>query len=150
MVEPNMNNFSRLHKVIVKAWVEKDGKYLLAQRGATEKHHAGIWSLPGGNVEHKVEESILEETLKKEVKEEVGVEVKDKMELVYNNAFIKTSDGSHVINLTFLCHWKSGEAKPLEDTTRIRWFTLEELQNFENPPDFLEREIKHLASHLKK
>lgn len=141
---------SKLHKVIVKAWVEKDGKYLLAQRGSTEKHHAGVWSLPGGNIEQEVADSILEKTLKKEIKEEVNVEVKDEMELLYNNGFIKTSDGSHVINLTFLCHWKAGEAKPLEDTTKIKWFTLEELLNFKNPPDFLVKEIEHLVAHLRK
>ncbi|KKT83190.1 MAG: NUDIX hydrolase [candidate division WWE3 bacterium GW2011_GWC2_44_9] len=87
------------HKVIVKAWVEKDGKYLLAQRGNTEKHHAGVWSLPGGNVENEVSESILEATLQKELSEEVGIEVEDKMDLIYNNGFVKDSDGSHVINL---------------------------------------------------
>ena len=61
-------DLTKSHKVIVKAWIEKDGKYLLGQRGVTEKHHAGVWSLPGGNIEEKVEDSILEKTLKKESK----------------------------------------------------------------------------------
>src|SRR3989344_5622815 len=136
------------HKVIVKAWVEKDGKYLLAQRGNTEKHHAGVWSLPGGNVENEVSESILEATLQKELSEEVGIEVEDKMDLIYNNGFVKDSDGSHVINLTFLCHWKSGEAKPLEDTAKIEWYFLEELKSLKDPPDFLIKEIDYLTKFL--
>ncbi len=137
------------HKVIVKAWIEKSGKYLLAKRDNTEAHHAGVWSLPGGNVETEIADSILEKTLKKEIKEEIGIEIGDKMELVYNNGFVKTSDGSHVVNLTFLCHWQSGEAQPLEDTSEIKWFTLAELQNLPDPPDFLEKEIKYLANCLR-
>jgi ADP-ribose pyrophosphatase YjhB (NUDIX family) len=134
---------NKTYKVIVKGWIKKGDKFLLAQRGSTEAHHSGVWSLPGGNIESDIEDFLIENTLKREI------EVKDKMELVYNNSFVKTSDGSPVINLTFLCHWESGIAKPLEDTAEIKWFTLEELINFEKPPDFLEKEIKHLVEHLK-
>ena len=136
------------HKVIVKAWVEKEGKYLLAQRGQTEKHHAGIWSLPGGNVDGEVADSILEVTLQREIREEIGIEVFNKMELIYNNGFIKDSDGSHVINLTFLCKYKSGEARALEDTAGIDWYSLEDLKNLKDVPDFLQREISYLVQYL--
>lgn len=138
------------HKVIVKAWLEKDGKFLLAQRGQTEKHHAGVWSLPGGNVEALVEDEIIENTLKRELSEEVGVEIQNQVQLVYNNGFIKDSDGSHVINLTFLCHWKSGEAKPLEDTAKIAWYSLEELRSMNNAPDFLVKEVEHLINFIRR
>lgn len=136
-----------MFKVIVKGWVKKDGKYLLAKRGNTEAHHAGVWSLPGGNIDAGEVDHVIEETLKREISEEIGVEVEDKMELVYNNSFIKTSDGTNVINLTFLTFWKSGEAKPLEDTADIKWFTLEDLKSMENPPDFLVKEIAALVKH---
>lgn len=138
------------HKVIVKAWIEKDGKYLLAQRGASEKHHAGVWSLPGGNVEGDVCDEILEKTLVKEIEEEIGIEVEQGMTITYNNGFIKDSDGSHVINITFLCKWKSGEAQALEDTSEIKWFSLKELQDLHNPSDFLVKEIEHLISFLER
>lgn len=138
------------HKVIVKAWVEKHGKYLLAQRGDTEKHHAGVWSLPGGNVDNEVGDSIIERTLKRELDEEVGIEIQDGISLVYTNGFIKDSDGSHVINLTFLCRWKSGEAKPLEDTAKVAWYSLKELKALPNPPDFLAKEIAYLSNFLER
>lgn len=138
------------HKVIVKSWVEKDGDYLLAQRGQTEKHHAGVWSLPGGNVDAEVADFLLEQTLKREIFEEIGIEILDDMELIYNNGFIKDSDGSHVINLTFLCFYKSGEARPLEDTERIDWHSLEELKKLKDAPDFLIKEINYLVKHLER
>lgn len=139
-----------MHKVIVKGWVEKDGKYLLAKRGSTEKHHAGVWSLPGGNIESEVEEAILEKSLQREIEEEVGIKVHDEMDIIYNNGFVKTSDGSHVINITFLCRWKSGQEKPLEDTQELVWYSIKELESLNNLPDFLEREISHLRKHLER
>lgn len=139
---------SALHKVIVKGWVEKDGKYLLAKRASTEKHHAGVWSLPGGNIETDVEDNIIETTLQREIEEEVGIKVSKNMKFIYNNGFIKTSDGSHVINLTFICYWESGIEKPLEDTEELRWYSLEELEQLENKPDFLETEVLYLQKFL--
>lgn len=141
---------SEMHKVIVKGWVKKDGKYLLAKRGSTEKHHAGVWSLPGGNIESEVEEAILEKSLQREIEEEVGIKVHDEMDIIYNNGFVKTSDGSHVINITFLCRWKSGQEKPLEDTQELVWYSIKELESLNNLPDFLEREISHLRKHLER
>ena len=48
------------------------------------------------------------------------------------------------MTLTFLCHWKSGEAKPFEDTAKIEWYFLEELKSLKDPPDFLIKEIDYL------
>jgi len=141
---------TKRHKVIVKAWVAKNNNFLLALRDATEKHHAGVWSLPGGNVENDICDEILEKTLAKEIKEEIGIDIEPNMQIIYNNGFIKDSEGSHVINITFLCKWKAGEAQPLEDTAAVKWFTLHELQKMRNPPDFLIKEITHLASFLER
>lgn len=138
---------AHFHIVLVKAWVEKDGKFLMAQRGSVELHKPGVWSLPGGKVDDEVKRDILQATLKKEVLEEVGVKITNQIELIYNNSFIR-SDGSHVVNLTFLCHWESGEAQPLEDTAKVQWFTIEELKNFPNAEDFLQIEINELINYL--
>lgn len=137
---------AQFHIVGVKAWVMKGDKYLLARRGMEEVHMPGVWSIPGGKVDDDGETvNILQETLKREVLEEVGVEITDDIRLVYNNTF-KRSDGASVVGLTFLCHWKSGEAKPLEDTSEVKWFTLDELLVMEGIEDFLKREIEALYS----
>lgn len=102
---------AQFHIVLVKGWVEKDGKFLMAQRGHTEHHEPGSWSLPGGKVENDTERDILQSTLKKEIKEEVGLDITNDIELVYNNSF-KRIDETHVVNLTFLCHSLNGDAQP--------------------------------------
>ena len=141
---------AQFHIVAVKAWIEKDNKFLLAKRGLNELHKPNTWSLPGGKVEGKIEEpNILQKTLRREIKEEVGINITDDVELIYNNSFVRT-DGAHVVMLTFLCHYKSGEAKPLEDTAEIRWFTIEELERLEGIEDFLKIEIKELMNYLVK
>lgn len=135
---------AKFHIVAVKAWVKKGDKYLLARRGMNEVHMPGIWSIPGGKIDEGGDTvNILQETLKREVLEEVGLEITDEMELIFNNTF-ERSDGSSVVGLTFLCHWKSGETVPLEDTSEIGWFTLNELLGMEEVEDFLKREIKML------
>ncbi len=106
------------------------------------------WSLPGGNVEKLESDFLIEQTLKQEIREEVGVEINDDIVLIYNNGFFREADKSHVVNLTFLCKWKSGEARTLEDTSEIGWFTIEELKLL-NKPEFLEREVRFLQEYLK-
>jgi ADP-ribose pyrophosphatase YjhB (NUDIX family) len=139
---------AQFHIVAVKAWIEKNNKFLLAKRGLHELHKPNTWSLPGGKVENETEEpNILQKTLKREIKEEVGIDVTDDIELVYNNSFIRT-DGAHVVMLTFLCHYKSGEAEPIEDTSKVKWLSIEELKKFKEAEDFLKREIKELVSYL--
>lgn len=136
---------AQFHIVAVKAWVKKGDKYLLARRGMNEVHMPGIWSIPGGKVDECGETvNILQDTLKREVLEEVGLEITDEIDLVFNNIF-KRSDGASVVGLTFLCHWKSGEAKPLEDTSEVKWFTLTELLGMEDVEEFLKREIRVLV-----
>lgn len=130
--------------VAVKAWVKKGDKFLLARRSMDEVHMPGVWSVPGGKVDGGADTvNVLQETLKKEVLEEVGLEISDDIQLVFNNTFTR-SDGSSVVGLTFLCHWKSGEAKPPEDTSEVGWLTIEEQLSMEEIEDFLKREIFEL------
>ncbi len=140
---------AQFHIVLVKGWVEKCGKYLMAKRGNTEPHKPGVWSLPGGKVENEVERDILQSTLKKEIKEEVGLDITETIELVYNNTF-RRIDNAHVVSLTFLCHYKGGEAEALDDTAEVKWFTIEELKNFKDAEDFLQIEIEELLKFIQK
>ncbi|PIR25789.1 MAG: hypothetical protein COV41_02675 [Candidatus Brennerbacteria bacterium CG11_big_fil_rev_8_21_14_0_20_43_10] len=126
----------KTHLVLVNAIVEKDGKILVSQRSWEETHEPGKWTIPGGKVERTEGNvwNVIEETLKKEVLEETGVEIADHAELLTNNTFIRSTD-QHVVALIFLCHWKSGEAKPLEDTIDAKWITKEELKEMEFAPN---------------
>jgi 8-oxo-dGTP diphosphatase len=139
------------HIVQVQGWIRKGEKFLMAQRSLQELQAPGAWSIPGGKVEGEagVEEFILQRTLKREILEEVGLVVGDRIELVYNDSFTRV-DGSHVVALTFLCDWVSGEAMPLEDTEKVKWFTLEELKNFPDAENFLKRMIEALVEYIEK
>ncbi|MDP2669452.1 MAG: NUDIX domain-containing protein [bacterium] len=140
---------AQFHIVLVKGRVQKDDKFLMAQRSMQELHKPGVRSLPGGKVEDEVERDILQNTLKKEIMEEVGLEITDQIELVYNNSFIR-SDDSHVVGLTFLCHRQAGEAQALEDTAKVQRFTLDELKAFPEAEEFLQIEIRALESYLQR
>ena len=126
----------KTHLILVNAVVEKKGKVLVSQRSYEETHQPGSWTIPGGKVERTTREiwNIVEQTLREEVMEETGVEITEDVELLTNNTFIR-STGQHVVALVFLCHWESGEGKPLEDTIDTKWITEEELKKMEFAPN---------------
>jgi 8-oxo-dGTP diphosphatase len=129
-------DISKLHSVIVNAVIEKEGKILVSQRSFEEGHEGGKWTIPGGKVD-KTEGNvfkIIEKTCAREVMEETGINIKNEIQLIDNNTFIR-SNGQHVIALICLCHWESGEAKTLEDTIGVQWITKEELNNFDFAPN---------------
>ena len=126
----------KTHLILVNAVVEKDGEILISQRSLDEPHEPGKWTIPGGKVERTKGDvfNIIEKTLADEVLEETGIVITDKATLITNNTFIR-STGQHVVALIFLCHWKSGEAEPLEDTIDTKWVTKGELDNCDFPPN---------------
>jgi len=123
---------NQTHILLINALVIKDGKILVGQRSYEESHQPGRWSIPGGKVDRTNGdvENIVEETLRREVLEETGVEIEEEVKLMANNTFIR-STGHHVVVLVFLCTWKSGEAKPLEDTIDVKWITKEEVGQYD-------------------
>ena len=44
----------------------------------------------------------------------------------------------YVVAVIFKCHYKSGDAKPLEDTIDCKWATLEEIKSIDFPPNVKE------------
>lgn len=139
----NINIDPKLHSVIVNGVVFNGDKVLVSQRSWEEPHEPGKWTIPGGKVERTEGDvfGIIEKTLAREVREETGVEIGDNVLLITNNTFIR-SNGQHVIALVFKCEYKSGEAKPLEDTIDCKWMTLGEVQDMEFPPNVKEYILK--------
>ena len=132
-------DISKLHSVIVNAVVNKDGKILISQRSFDEGHEGGKWTIPGGKID-KTEGNIfniVEKTCAREVEEETGIKIKENIQLITNNTFIR-SNGQHVIALICLCQWESGEPQALEDTINIKWISKDEINNFDFPPNVKE------------
>src|SRR5687768_3339967 len=61
-----------MHRIrVIAAVVERDGRFLLAQR-ASHKRHGGLWEFPGGKLEHG--ETVLA-AAQRELREELGLDV---------------------------------------------------------------------------
>ncbi len=144
-----MQDNAKLHIVMVQGWVKKDGKFLMAQRSFKELQAPGAWSIPGGKIEEGEGLGVVEQTLKKEILEEVGVSIKDNVKYISSDAFTRV-DGKHVVSLCFLCEWKEGEAKALQETETVKWFSLQELRDFKEAKPFLKNLISALETFLLK
>lgn len=118
---------SKLHIVAVTGVIEKNGKYLIVKRSNNEIAFPGKWTIPGGKVERG---HSIHQTLKREIREEVGLEVGDKINFIGDDEFTRP-DSFHVVGLTFLCKYKSGEVKLCKDLTDYRWIDLNELDNYD-------------------
>lgn len=133
----------KLYSVIVNCVIINNyNKVLIAQRSLEEDHEGGKWSIPGGKIESTDEEhNVLLKNIKKEVLEEVGVEIFDDVVLVYDNTFTRTN-GDSVLALVFSCKYKSGEARPLEDTADVKWIGKDEINDYEFSPNVKEYILK--------
>lgn len=125
------------HVVLVTAFVQRGDKFLIARRSFSDPQAGGQWSTPGGKVDMEVGEDVILSTLKREIMEEVGVDIYSDIKLIKTDAFIRVS-GHHVVGLHFLCRYKSGEPRPLEDQEEVGWFTLEDIM-YGDFPDYLKK-----------
>lgn len=133
----------KTHLILVNGAVFRGDKVLVSQRSWDEPHEPGKWTIPGGKVERTDREvfNIIEKTLRAEVLEETGVEIGEKIQLVTNNTFFR-STGQHVVAMVFKCFYQDGEARPLEDTIDCKWVTIEEVKKMEFPPNVKEYILK--------
>ncbi len=111
--------------------IYKQDKWLMIERSLNEDHAPGRVSLVGGKVDERPDHEVpylLEQTLKREIQEEVGIEVEDRIEYLTNTYFI-SDHGNPVINVVFLCKYKSGEPTlhNTDEVGEILWMTLDEI-----------------------
>jgi len=109
--------------VNVEGAIVKDGRYLMVVRGEEEYAPGGL-NFPGGKVEGEgSSDDVLEETLHREIAEEAGLEVYAEMAYVRSSTFV--AESVPVMDVVFLCRWKSGEAvaADLVEVAAVRWMT---------------------------
>jgi mutator protein MutT len=111
--------------VVAAAVVERDGRYLVTERGAGA-HLAGLWEFPGGKCERG--ESIAA-CLAREIREELDVEIQVLEELLRTTH--EYSDRR--IELHFVRCRLLGEPKP-QLGQRMRWTPWEQLAELDFPP----------------
>jgi 8-oxo-dGTP pyrophosphatase MutT (NUDIX family) len=135
---------SHQYIVNIEAVLVRNGKYLMIVRGEDETHAPGALAFVGGKVENAgITEDILEGTLRREILEEVNLEVGKQMEYLNSNAFI-TDAGEPVIDIVFLCFYKSGTPRIIDqgEVAAILWMTAEELISDDEMPPWIIRSIK--------
>ncbi len=136
-----------MYNIVVNGVIfNNEGKILIAQRASKDDHEPGMWTTPGGTVEDGDEEfNIVEATLQREIMEEVGVTIKPSILPITNNTFTK-NDGTKVLALVYLCEYKSGEARPLDEMDSIAWVDISKLDQYAFPPNVRDYiEIGHKA-----
>jgi 8-oxo-dGTP diphosphatase len=104
------------------ALVEDDeGRILLGRRAGEPR--AGFWDVLGGFMEEGEQPF---ETLVRELREETGLEVAPG-EFLAAVADTYGEDGGATLNLCWTARAESGEPRPADDVTELRWFTRDEL-----------------------
>ncbi len=119
--------------------VIKGNQFLLARRG--KEPLKDVWTLPGGAVElgEKLQDAIVREIL-----EECQIKVKplgiiEVLEQIFHDNVGRIK--FHYVIVDFLLEYVSGEAKPMSDSTELKWITLGELGKY-NPPERAVKVIK--------
>lgn len=128
----NENLNSNIHLVVTNAWIQKDNKYLVAQRSLEDNYKPWFRSIVWGKLDYTDWNNALEQNIIKEIKEEVWIEVDD-VKMIWNRMW-KTK--TTVLYITFLCKRKSWDAQALDDTEKVERMTIEEMQNFKEPNFF--------------
>jgi len=128
--------------VNVEGLISKDDLFLIIKRSEKEEHAPGALSLVGGKVEGDICESILEETLIREIKEEVNITIYEQVKYVKSSHFL-TDKNEKVLNIVFLCFYKSGQVLCQEDEVAgFMWLTYDEIMASESAPSYLKDSVR--------
>ena len=115
-------------KKIAAAVFEKDGNFLIAQRGKKDSLY-GKWEFPGGKLEG---DETLHECLKREMFEEFSIHV-DVGEYLCTSTFYLGEKLTDMV--MFMVYSFSGEIK-LNEHLQVKWVSCSDLRNYDYPaPD---------------
>ncbi|MFB9677718.1 NUDIX hydrolase [Streptosporangium vulgare] len=136
--------------VNVEVFLERDGRWLLIQRGTQEAHAPGSLAGVGGKVEiDGAGADVLEETARREVAEEIGVDVTEVVLTYVGSGFFMTDDGDPVINVVFRgelpAHAQPMAASP-QEVAGLVWLTVAEAEANANCPSWVLRSLRRAAS----
>lgn len=102
--------------------VEKDGKFLLAERN--KENYNGYWVIPGGGVEFG---EGLSDAAIREIKEETNLDVEIKR-LICHKEIINVPGDYHSIIFFYLASQKSKNIQAKEDVSQAKFFSVEEIR----------------------
>jgi len=117
-------------RVIVSAIIEKNRKFLFGKKPQNIGPYPNTWHLLGGGI--KQGESIID-AVKREVLEESGIEITDIEPISFDEDLEPNKHGikTHYVFLVFKTKYKSGELKPKDDITELKWIDKTTLKSIE-------------------
>ncbi len=114
--------------LVAAAIIEKDDKILIAQRKSDSKLEPNMWEFAGGKVEFGEDPK---HCLVREIKEELDLDIEiKKLFGVYSHVYEKDDTRYHVILITYICKYISGQKKNIECQDSL-WVSNHELKNYE-------------------
>ena len=99
-------------KAIIK---NNDGKFLVIFKSDTEEISPNKIDIPGGRLKFGEK---LEEGLKREIKEELGITIEI---IKLSRVWSLIKDDFHLVGLTFLAEYTSGEVQLSGEHTNFKW-----------------------------
>lgn len=141
-----------------------DNRCLILKRDKNEKVYPGLWSTPGGKLEHRdfdqvrptrkegevlVYEDIVYKLLAREVLEESGAKIKLPPRFISSKAIVR-GDGVPVVMINFAAEYAGGEIKPeVGAFTEFTWVNSEEINDYtciEGVAEEIKQTIKLISS----
>lgn len=108
---------------VVAAVIQKDSKFLLAQRPATV-HLAGKWEFPGGKLENG---ETHEEALKREIMEELSIEIE--VGELMGEAIHEYPERNRIVHLFFYAAVHTDGVITLVEHQEMKWLEKHELNS---------------------
>jgi 8-oxo-dGTP diphosphatase len=107
--------------VIAFAFVERDGRYLVLERG--QEPYRGCWELPGGFVEAGERPA---ESVRREIFEETGLRVEAPSILdAYTSRY--GDDGKWTVDVAFHCQSPTGDLRLSAESSGAAWTAIEQI-----------------------
>jgi len=119
--------------------IVRKGKVLLVEH---TKENVSYFLTPGGGVDFCED---AKTALKREFMEELSIEITPK-DIVFVSESISPDSSRHIMNIIFLCTYKSGKIKLGTDKrlSGYRYFAIDELDSVTVFPDALKKSIKDI------
>ncbi len=123
--------------VAVKAMIKKGNCYLVVYKSDKEDINPNTIDIPGGRIEFGEK---IEDALKREVKEELGIEIEIKKP---SNTWGFVKGNLHLVGITFLVEYKSGEIIVSDEHTDFEWIEKEKILEGKYP-EWLKKEFSRV------
>jgi ADP-ribose pyrophosphatase YjhB (NUDIX family) len=120
-------------RVVVTAFIEKDGKVLLGLKKPGVGPYPDTWHLPGGGA--NLGEESIDEAILREIKEETGLEVVNLERVGFDEDSEPDKHGerTHYVFLIYKAEAKSFDVTTGDDLVELKWFDRAELDNIPLP-----------------